>query len=95
MQRGLSRYTRAWGPRYKALSGHEQAILIRDGRVEQAFERLGSNRALCFPLNTPTWWWPVAASRYRSTGRSGSDLQREQSMPHWATWPTWWGEAPC
>ncbi|WP_186491702.1 phosphodiester glycosidase family protein [Synechococcus sp. BIOS-U3-1] len=31
VQRGLSRYNRAWGPVYKALSGEEQAITVRDG----------------------------------------------------------------
>ena len=33
VQRGLSRYTRAWGPVYKALSGEEKAISIRAGKV--------------------------------------------------------------
>jgi len=31
VQRGLSRYTRAWGPVYKALSGEEKAITVKDG----------------------------------------------------------------
>jgi len=39
IQRGLSRYTDAWGPRYKALSGEEAAVLISNGRVEQAFDQ--------------------------------------------------------
>lgn len=33
VQRGLSRYTRAWGPVYRALSGEEQALTVREGRV--------------------------------------------------------------
>jgi hypothetical protein len=33
VQKGLSRYTRAWGPVYQALSGQEQALSIDDGRV--------------------------------------------------------------
>jgi len=33
VQKGLSRYTRAWGPFYRALSGQEQALTVRDGRV--------------------------------------------------------------
>ena len=33
VQRGLSRYTRAWGPVYTALSGEEKAISIRAGKV--------------------------------------------------------------
>jgi Exopolysaccharide biosynthesis protein related to N-acetylglucosamine-1-phosphodiester alpha-N-acetylglucosaminidase len=33
VQRGLSRYTRAWGPYYRALSGEEQALSVRAGRV--------------------------------------------------------------
>ena len=34
VQKGLSLYTPAWGPRYRALSGEEEALLIRGGRVE-------------------------------------------------------------
>jgi hypothetical protein len=33
VQRGLSRYTRAWGPVYRALSGQERAVLVRDRTV--------------------------------------------------------------
>jgi hypothetical protein len=39
VQRGLSRYTRAWGPVYRALSGEEKAITVRDGTVTDLHER--------------------------------------------------------
>lgn len=38
VQRGLSRYTADWGPLYRALSGGESAILIRDGQVLNRIE---------------------------------------------------------
>ncbi len=37
LRRGLSRYTRAWGPFYRALSGEEQALLISAGRVVRSY----------------------------------------------------------
>ena len=49
VQRGLSRYTRAWGPIYRPLSGEEQALLIRDGRVEQRFDRASIRRGVLIP----------------------------------------------
>lgn len=49
VQRGLSRYTRAWGPIYRALSGEEQAILIRDGRVTDQFSRTELARGVPLP----------------------------------------------
>lgn len=39
VQRGLSRYTRAWGPTYRALSGEEQALTIRNGKVDAVFDQ--------------------------------------------------------
>jgi hypothetical protein len=39
VQRGLSRYTADWGPLYRALSGGETGLRLRDGRV---VERLDS-----------------------------------------------------
>lgn len=35
VQRGVSRYDRAWGPSYRALSGQENAVLVRGGQVVQ------------------------------------------------------------
>ncbi len=49
VQRGLSRYTRAWGPVYRPLSGEEQALLIRDGRVQQRFDRARIQRGVLIP----------------------------------------------
>ena len=40
VQRGLSRYTRAWGPIYQALSGEEKAMMIINGRVVQSFQQV-------------------------------------------------------
>lgn len=39
IQKGLSRYTSAWGPRYQPLSGQEEAVLIQNGRVLRRIER--------------------------------------------------------
>ena len=49
VQRGLSRYTRAWGPVYRPLSGEEKALLIRDGRVQQRFDRARIQRGVLIP----------------------------------------------
>ena len=38
VQRGISRYDDAWGPIYRALSGSESALLLRQGVVSQRFE---------------------------------------------------------
>ena len=51
VQRGLSRYTSAWGPMYRALSGQEQALLIQDGRVIEQFSRAQLNRGVPIPKN--------------------------------------------
>ncbi len=52
VQRGLSRYTRAWGPVYKALSGEEQAITVRDGVTLDHHER--AELSLGVPLTAGT-----------------------------------------
>ena len=49
MQRGLSRYTRAWGPIYRPLSGHEQAMVIRDGIVQKHFEHRQLKQGVVIP----------------------------------------------
>lgn len=46
VQRGLSRYTRAWGPVYKALSGEEKAISVRDGVTISQHDRAELNRGV-------------------------------------------------
>jgi hypothetical protein len=38
VQRGLSRYTAAWGPWYRAVSNGENAVLLRGGMVVQRFD---------------------------------------------------------
>jgi len=49
VQKGLSLYTPAWGPRYRALSGEEEALLIRGGRVEATFEQTNLQRGISIP----------------------------------------------
>ncbi len=46
VQRGLSRYTRAWGPYYRALSGEEQALSVREGRVVSLHSRADLARGI-------------------------------------------------
>ena len=49
VQKGLSLYTPAWGPRYRALSGEEEALLIRGGRVETTFDQHSLQRGIAIP----------------------------------------------
>ena len=49
LQRGLSRYTRAWGAQYRALSGEEQALLIRNGRVEAEYDQAALQQGVSIP----------------------------------------------
>ena len=49
VQRGLSRYTRAWGPFYRSLSGQEVAILIRGGRVTDQYSKPELARGVPLP----------------------------------------------
>ena len=49
VQKGLSLYTRSWGPRYQALSGEEEALLIRNGRVETTFDQVSLQRGISIP----------------------------------------------
>ena len=46
VQRGLSRYTRAWGPFYKALSGEEKAITVKDGVTINLHDRAELSRGV-------------------------------------------------
>ena len=50
VQRGLSRYTRAWGPTYRALSGEEQALTLKDGRVDAVYDQSALVRGVPLPL---------------------------------------------
>lgn len=38
VQKGLARYTEAWGPRYQPLTGQELGFLLRNGVVQQRIE---------------------------------------------------------
>ncbi|MEB3159620.1 MAG: phosphodiester glycosidase family protein [Synechococcus sp.] len=49
VQRGLSRYNRAWGPVYRALSGNEQAITVVDGNVRAFHDKAALNRGVPIP----------------------------------------------
>jgi len=51
VQRGLSRYTRAWGPIYRPLSGEEEALLVQGGRVTQRFDRASIRRGVLIPAD--------------------------------------------
>ena len=51
VQRGLSRYTRAWGPIYRPLSGEEEALLVQEGRVTQRFDRASIRRGVLIPAD--------------------------------------------
>jgi len=63
VQRGLSRYTRAWGPVYKALSGEEKAISIRAGKVIAQHDRAALMRGV-----------PLAAGSSLIVSRAGAPL---------------------
>ena len=52
VQKGLSRYTPGWGSRYRALSGNEEALLIRSGRVEQEWGPASLRRGVPIPTGT-------------------------------------------
>ena len=49
VQRGLSRYNRSWGPTYNALSGEEQALTIREGRVDAIYDQASLARGVPLP----------------------------------------------
>ena len=63
VQRGLSRYTRAWGPVYRALSGEERALTVRDGIVTDQFDRAELSRGV-----------PLAAGTSLIVSRAGAPL---------------------
>ncbi|MGB1776191.1 MAG: phosphodiester glycosidase family protein [Synechococcus sp.] len=49
IQRGYSRYTTAWGPLYRALSGQETAVLIHNGRVIRQVDHAQLTRGIPLP----------------------------------------------
>lgn len=49
VQRGLSRYDRAWGRVYRALSGQEQAITVIDGLVRSVHDQTALSRGVPIP----------------------------------------------
>ena len=49
VQRGLSRYDRAWGPVYRALSGQEQAITVINGTVRTFHNSAALTRGVPIP----------------------------------------------
>ena len=51
VQRGLSRYNRAWGSAYRALSGQEQAITVIDGQVRSVHNQAALSRGVPIPVN--------------------------------------------
>ena len=71
VQKGLSRYTSAWGPRYRALSGEEEALLIRDGRVEATFDQPSLKRGIAIPKDAQL---VVARGRTPLPARPGDQI---------------------
>ena len=52
VQKGLSRYTPSWGSKYRAISGKEQALLIRRGVVEQEWGQSSLRQGVPIPAGT-------------------------------------------
>lgn len=50
VQRGLSRYDRAWGRTYRALSGQEKAITVIDGQVRSVHDQASLSRGVPIPI---------------------------------------------
>jgi hypothetical protein len=71
VQRGLSRYTADWGPLYRALSGTESALLLRNGVVQERFD--ASRLAVGVPL-APGDMLVVARSGAPLPGNRGESL---------------------
>lgn len=80
VQRGLSRYTRAWGPFYRSLSGEEKAILIRDGRVTSQFSKSELARGVPLPEGSSL---VVARARAPLPAKPGDEvtIRLEASSP--------------
>ena len=72
VQKGLSLYTPAWGPRYRALSGEEEALLIRGGRVETTFNQRSLQSGIAIPENAAL---VVARGRTPLPAQPGDQIQ--------------------
>ena len=72
IQKGLSLYTPAWGPRYRALSGEEEALLIRGGRVETTFDQHSLQRGIAIPKDAAL---VIARGRTPLPARPGDRIQ--------------------
>ena len=87
VQRGISRYDRAWGPAYRALSGQESAVLVRGGQVVQQLgtadlERgvpLSAGDLLLVGRGGVTLPWPLG-SAVQLSSRSSSALGAAQQV---------------
>jgi hypothetical protein len=79
VKRGLARYTPAWGP-YRALSGSEQAVLLRGGVVQRRYDSawlaagvpLGPGEDLLVARSVPLPW--DVGTRLQLASRPSSDL---------------------
>jgi hypothetical protein len=67
LQRGLSRYTADWGPSYRALSGDERALLIRNGRVVRLWNSAELNQGV-----------PLRSGEILVVARGGAELPWEE-----------------
>jgi len=92
VQKGLSLYTPAWGPRYRALSGEEEALLVRDGRVETTFDQSSLQRGISIPKDTQL---VVARGRTPLPARPGDQiLVTTRPSSHLAQHPNVLGGGP-
>ncbi len=92
VQKGLSLYTPAWGPRYRALSGEEEALLVRDGRVEATFDQSTLQRGIAIPKDAEL---VVARGRTPLPARAGDRIQvRSRSSSPLAQHPNVLGGGP-
>ena len=92
VQKGLSLYTPAWGPRYRALSGEEEALLIRDGRVESTFDQRSLQGGIAIPKNAAL---VVARGRTPLPAQPGDQIQvTERSSSPLAQQPNVLGGGP-
>jgi exopolysaccharide biosynthesis protein len=67
LQRGLSRYTADWGPSYRALSGDERALVIRNGRVVRLWNSAELNQGV-----------PLRSGEILVVARGGTELPWEE-----------------
>ena len=92
VQKGLSLYTPAWGPRYRALSGEEEALLIRGGRVEATVDKSSLQRGIAIPKDAEL---VVARGRTPLPARPGDQIQvTERSSSPLAQQPNVLGGGP-